>query len=85
MVAAGAAITSGLPVPIGVESQTSWNHWSVSPEPPTAVSVMVPTLPAQNSLESALMDVGGCGAASTWTLIVALVLWPQEADSQRAK
>ena len=53
----------GVPIPKLVPTQVLAVQWSLRPEPPNAVSVMLATLPAQKLLASTDAEVGGTATA----------------------
>jgi hypothetical protein len=60
-VTGGAGIVSGELVPISVPPQEPVNHWSVPPEPPEAVRVMLLPAPEQTDGGIAEAEVGATG------------------------
>jgi hypothetical protein len=73
VVAVGEAMTSGVPDPTGVTPQLPEYHWSVPPDPPRAVSEMVPASSAQKFERFTLAEVGAAGPLLTFTSTVAHV------------
>ena len=74
----GEAITSGVPVPAAVPPQLPVYHANVVPDPPLAVSEIVPASSAQKLLRSTLADVGATASAFTVTLVLAESSHPLE-------
>jgi hypothetical protein len=73
VVCSGDGIVTGLPVPISVPPHEPENQCSVAPEPPEAVSVIMPGSSAQKSSRLDTADEGGMGPGSTVTVIDAHV------------
>ena len=59
--ASGEGTTRPLPDPMDGPPQDAANHWSVAPEPPVALSVMVPESSEQKLSRVLVADAGATG------------------------
>src|ERR1043166_2521014 len=64
-------MTSGVPVPMELPPQELSNHRSVVPEPPLAVSVMLPESFGQKLFRSTIAETGATGGGVTVTVTCA--------------
>jgi hypothetical protein len=85
VVAVGAAIVNGVPVPMAVPPQLTVYHFRLPPEPPIAVSVILPPALEQKLFLSTVTEVGATGAVLTVTTTLAQVDGVQLVVSHLAK